>query len=83
MSKVVKKLRYGHLAGGTDIVYTVDGKYVVTCGADCHVRVHEIDSEKSSSANDGARQVSTSVMNRSTCILVSNTCFYNGLVRPI
>ncbi|XP_068235136.1 WD repeat and HMG-box DNA-binding protein 1 [Palaemon carinicauda] len=40
-SKKMRPTRYAHYEGHTDICYTDDGKYIITCGTDGEVRVFE------------------------------------------
>ncbi|KAK4305527.1 hypothetical protein Pmani_022588 [Petrolisthes manimaculis] len=37
----MRPMRYAHFEGHTDICYTDDGRYIVTCGSDGEVRVFE------------------------------------------
>ena len=38
----LKNVSHPHLAGATDVTYDTEGKHIITCGADCHVKVHEV-----------------------------------------
>ncbi|XP_069986368.1 WD repeat and HMG-box DNA-binding protein 1 [Penaeus vannamei] len=40
-SKKMRPTRYAHFEGHTDLCYTNDGRYIITCGTDGEVRVFE------------------------------------------
>ncbi|XP_045610408.1 WD repeat and HMG-box DNA-binding protein 1 [Procambarus clarkii] len=72
-AKKMRPTRYAHYEGHTDICYTDDGRYMITCGADGEVRVFEgLDDDDCKTYV--VAECASAVAYRNGCFLVGTDC---------